>query len=424
MSDHLSTQRGNPHKRTHEQAEELPQHGTSLADFYGQGPQANVMRLQTTIGNKATQRLLDTRNVQRVVITDPAKLKAAKAKYQAAILNHAKDKGALVKAVEDGLKLRSTDRRLANSCEWVKVAKKAKLYAVTTTGDSDERITEAGMDDSKDMALFPNGLDKADNHIYGATSATYKYDDLSDNTGVDLDPDGKVTGGWNIPGIITIYNARNVSTETVWSTLRHEVQHDADHNDDKTAAAGSVMEENFEGYKTEYRAYHYQQTDYEGLSMTTDVNKYGYTWKEKQLAIFEHIFDGYQHTQDFWDDSAPSNTPSTKDAPNDNTIGDPAKQAIAARQARLVAYVNPDTQGFNKWNSVRVEDFYQALKAVPNGTGDEKAATVVELLNKCKPLKMEDQRYIRAESPDFETMLTTKLTGKAKTAVYDAIGKK
>ena len=89
-----------------------------------------------------------------------------------------------------------------------------------------------------------------------------------------------------------------------------------------------------------------------------------------------------------------------------------------------MAYVNPDTEGYNKWNSVRVEDFYVALKAVPNGTTDDKHASIVELLKKCAPLKLEDKRYVRAESPDYQTMLTTKLAGAAKTAVYAAIGKK
>lgn len=74
--------------------------------------------------------------------------------------------------------------------------------------------------------------------------------------------------------------------ESVWQTLRHEVQHDADHSDDKTTAAGTdKMEQRFEAYKTEYRAYNYQQTGYE-RRVTKDVSKYGYTWKERQLAIF------------------------------------------------------------------------------------------------------------------------------------------
>jgi hypothetical protein len=421
MSDHLSTQRGNAHKRTHEQAEELPQHGTSLADFYGQGLQANVVCLQATIGNQATQRLLAT-GIQRG-IGDKIKAKLAESKYKKALANNAKDKQALLDAVDQGLTKRSTDRRLANSCEWIKTAQKAKLYAVTTTSDSRKRIKAAGMNVSADMALFPDGSANGDDHIYGATTPSYNYNDVTDNAGVHLDPDGQVTGGWRLPGLITIYNARNSPLATIWSTIRHEVQHDADQSTDKKTNAGGAgtLEGKFERYKTEYRAYHYQQTGYEGLSMTKDVNKYGYTWKEKQLAIFEHIFSGYQHTQDFWDDSGPSNTPSTKDAPNDNTIGALAKQAIAARQARLVAYINPDTEGFNKWNSVRVDNFYKALKDVPDNTDDISHEKMVVLLEKVAALAPEDCRYIRDESPDFKTLMAQKLKDSALTTIQDTI---
>lgn len=400
-----------------------PQDTSSDNDIQAYLPQFEIMRMQSMIGNRATQRLVQGR-LQRVVMTDADELKAARIKHLAAQLNNGKDKAALVKAVEDGIKLRSTDRRLANSCEWVK-AGKAKLYAATSTEDSDDRIAEAGMNPAADLALFPNGMNGGEDHVFGNIKPAYKFDDLADNTGVDLDEDGKVTGGWNVPGKIAIYNARSVATDTVWSTLRHEVQHDADHNQDKRVGA-TPMTVNFERYKTEYRAYNYQQEGYENLSMTTNVNKYGYTWKERQLAIFEHIHGGYTHTQAFWDDSDPglNSTPSTKGAPNDDTISDLAKAEIETRQAQLVAYVNPDTEGYNKWNSVRVEDFYVALKAVPNGTTDDKHASIVELLKKCAPLKLEDKRYVRAESPDYQTMLTTKLAGAAKTAVYAAIGKK
>lgn len=382
----------------------------------------NILGLQRRIGNQATMRLMNN-PLQRVLITDAVALKAAQSAHTLAKVNNAQDRGALVKAVEDGIKLRSTDRRLANSCEWVK-AGKAKLYAATYTSDSDARITAAGMNATADAALFPNGMAGGNDHVFGSVIPVYRYDDLDNNTGVDLDEDGKTTGGWNVPGRIAIYNARKVPQAEVWSTLRHEVQHDADHSDDLEHGAVGQENKNFECYKTEYRAYNYQQTGYENLSMTTTVNKYGYTWKERQLAIFEHIHGSYDHTQEFWDDSDSISTPSTKGTPHDTTISAIEKAAIEARQARLVAYFNPDTEGYNKWNSVRVEDFYMTLKTVPDATSDEASAPIVTLLEKGKALKMEDARYIRGESPSFEAMLIAKLAGAAKTAVYKQIGKK
>ncbi|MBK8138550.1 MAG: hypothetical protein IPK52_22525 [Chloroflexi bacterium] len=110
-----------------------PQDTSSDNDIQAYLPQFEIMRMQSMIGNRAAQRLVQGR-LQRVVMTDADELKAARIKHLAAQLNNGKDKAALVKAVEDGIKLRSTDRRLANSCEWVK-AGKAKLYAATSTED-------------------------------------------------------------------------------------------------------------------------------------------------------------------------------------------------------------------------------------------------------------------------------------------------
>jgi hypothetical protein len=382
------------------------------------GYPAVVMALQRQIGNRATCALLSPR-IQRVIVP-PKDLAKAKQAYDAAILDHEKDKEALKKIVEDGLKNRATDRRLANSCEWIKQGK-AKLYAATKTGDSRQRIGVAHMNKADDMALFPDGHLGKDDHIFGKANPTYKYTDLADNTGVHLDEGGKTTDGWNAPGVIAIYNARDSGKHPladIQSTLRHEVQHDADRNRDQRTGK-SQMEVNFIRYKTEYRAYNYQQMGYENLSMEKTVTKYGYNWKERQLAIFDHIWRDYDHTREFWDDSAKGQaTPSSKGHPYDEaTLDELQIDEIAERQQRIVDYVNPDVEGFNKWNSVRVDDFYNALMKIPDGTRNANAATVVALLKVCEQLRPEEKRYIHDESPDFQSLIKRKLTAGASFVV-------
>src|SRR6185437_2223696 len=115
--------------------------------------------------------------------------------------------------------------------------------------------------------------------------AEYNYKDITDNTGIILDDDGKVTAGWNNAGYVAVANAQSVTQDYVWETLRHEVQHDSDQNRDKAVAAPNRNMVNLEGYKTEYRAYNYEQGKYDKLSHAVNVTKYGYTWTQKQLAI-------------------------------------------------------------------------------------------------------------------------------------------
>ena len=147
---------------------------------------------------------------------------------------HNQDRATLTQYVTEGMS--SADRRLSNSCQWILTAGKAKLYAVTATGDSYARLALAGRPPDKDEAWFPTGLRGSPGDLK-SPAATYNKDNIADNTGINLDDDGKITGGWNTPGLITITRPSRKPKETVWSTLRHEVQHDADKNEGRDAMA-------------------------------------------------------------------------------------------------------------------------------------------------------------------------------------------
>jgi hypothetical protein len=130
----------------------------------------------------------------------------------------------------------------------------------------------------------------------------------------------------------------------IWETLRHEVQHDADHH-----PAGDI-----ERYKTEYRAYSYEGNPaYDSLDNTTasinvpdpDNGATVYAFTPRQHAIFTAIKDGYAHTSDGW-------------------TNNPAVGNGTFRQA-VVAYRDPDTEGANRFNSPRVDDLYKLAGLVP-----------------------------------------------------------
>lgn len=402
-------------------------------------------------------------------------ISAAMENRMKAMADHEADRAALKRHIEVGRSLgdeqkigssslsEEEQKRTANACEWIKEGF-TKLFALTPTGDSTERLKVNNMDETTDEAWFPRGGSAADAGDIYSEVAPYNHRDLTDNANVNLDEDGKVTDGWNGEGYLAIMNARNVPQDKVWNTLRHEVQHDADKNREKEAAAPTAREEDLEGYKTEFRAYSYEgrsakmqagpggrlravvDQGFAGLDNNKTVNKYGYDWTERQLAIFEHVWDGYDHTKRAWDWSAWSETkgrflkpvpaqPSTKDAPDRaDTKATPGRAAkIAAMQQKIVAYKNPDTEGFNKWDSVRVEHLYKVVQAVPDGTVAEtdpaklgKPPTANELavkavLTKIRGLRRYEAETILNEADDWKALVQRKFAAATRTAVEAAL---
>lgn len=352
---------------------------------------------------------------------------------------HSEDRLKLQEYVDNGFK--SSETLLKNSCEWIKVGK-TKLYALTPTGDSYARLLKGGKNPAKDEAWFPSGTNGAAGHL-GEGAATYNEKSLVDNNNVNLDDAGKVTGGWNLPGLIAVTNASKKTEEKVWGTLRHEVQHDSDKNSGRDSWAGvrKAAEEHenpltvnkgaalakrsaeidLQSYKTEYRAYSYQEGGnpgpYAALDNTVqDKNHDGFMFSARQLAIFKHIYKGYDHTKNNWDAT-----------PNPVlTDGRTFRQAVQS-------YWNPDTEGFNKFNSARVDDFYLALdkigtKAAPTKVetnskldfapvsakvSDETDATVLDLMAAIDKLHGDDADYIMNEGKAMQKKIKAHLDGKA-----------
>jgi hypothetical protein len=357
---------------------------------------------------------------------------------------HAADRNIVTQALNDGLL--SGDRRLRNSCEWIATAGKSVLYALTPTGDSFERTRVAGGNPTRDETFFPTGATPDPGDVMNA-AVTYNKDDLTDQTNVKLEPGGKITRGWNNPGYVAVVSPTKQGRPKIWETLRHEVQHDADKafgrdsmagfrlgaeaadadeaalRDPTANAAKAQAEMRLQKYKTEYRAYSYQEGTSGGRYTDLDNSAQdqahgGQNFSARQLAIFKQIYAGYAHTKVPWDADA--------------LLPDGRRF-----RAAVAAYWDPDTEGFNKHNSTRVDDVYRALDAVgakspatqletgmrrdfapvAAAVTDAANGAVVTLLTAVNALTKEDAQYVLREAPAFTAKINAHLGGAARTAV-------
>jgi hypothetical protein len=296
------------------------------------------------------------------------------------------------------------DRRLRNSCQWI-LDGRAKLYAVTRTGDSDERVTQAGQNRREQAAYFPRALAGSAGDVMSLPTHYHK-DDLDDNANVRITR--VLENGWNLPALVAIVRPRKLGKKEVFTVLRHEVQHDADESWDKKAAAnagGLAGKHALERYKTEYRAYSYEASKNDKKSATKVVSRRGYNWTEKQYHIFSHIYEGYDHTKNGWD--------------NDIAVG--GGQTF---RAAVVAYVDPDVEGFNKFNSGAVRDLYTALKACADAERDYMADTAFAVQEVVRKISKEDAVYVLDGSPELTALIERKLTDLAYTLPMDQLRRK
>lgn len=286
---------------------------------------AEVLSLQRMVGNRAVHNI-----IQRKLGESFAHAKT----------RHDADRQALVNALQAGL-TQTEDTRLKNSCEWVMQGSQGKkLFAMTKTHDSFTRARRAGRP-LGDIALFPNPSGTDFLYANGALKTPPQYyngNDKSDQTNIYWEDEGIFgrTEGLQLSEGVAVISAAKKSQAAIWETLRHEVQHAADYHKD----SGSQADQWYEGFKTEFRAYSLEGSELKNLSMTKQVKKRGYTWTERQYAIFSHIYSGYPHTQKGWDEN-----PKLSD-------GRSFRQAVV--DFKLPYSPNPQ-------NSVRVDKFLDLL---------------------------------------------------------------
>jgi hypothetical protein len=244
--------------------------------------------------------------------------------YEKSKKQHDRDREALAFAVNKGAETSPTDElslRLRNSCEWI-LAERLHLIALTKTADSEFRKKSEG-----ETAYFPLLTAADEDVVHGKPK--YYVNDVENWENVFTD-DGAALGG-SAGNMIYFFNASQ-NMEEINNTLRHEVQHAADHHDEEEASSALVT------FKTEYRAHYYQGTFNESTEET--VAKMGYTWNKLHYAVTSHIMKNYPEVKEAWDR---------------NTGG---------FREEVVKYANPDTEAINKYNSARIENLYLSIALI------------------------------------------------------------
>lgn len=323
---------------------------------------------------------------------------------------HQRDRDRLTEYVNQGA-LEEGNPKLVNTCEWL-LGGRTKLYALTEAGDSDARTSQVYLGEyRKWQALFPEGMG-GPGELFTGTAAAAWYDHTT--TGA-ADPQitikARGTGGWrHEDGSIAIVQPSKKTKEHVWQTLIHEVQHDADKH---------TMDP-LQRYKSEYRAYSGQGgAPYDNLSndMSEEAlvthslgGSDAYKWTAKQWAIVKHMYDAptYTYLNEQWDTSEEF-------------------------RLAVVAYKDPDSEGFNRDNSIRVDDFYRALHEIPADTETWDGESVDDPVTKliaagfgvgAHPLRKVDAVYILNESPAMLGKINTHLKGAAREEIMRLLTQK
>jgi hypothetical protein len=151
-----------------------------------------------------------------------------------------------------------------------------------------------------------------------------------DNTNVSIEAD---SGGFNTPGEIGIVDPVRSGKKYFLDSIKHEVQHDADH----------TAEDDEGHFKSEVNA-RWTEGRFDHLSARRRIQRMGQTWTVRQYATFRDLYDNhdlYGYVKDNWNDS---------NAARRN-----------AWRTMVVAYRTP--QGFNPINSIRIADLGDKIAA-------------------------------------------------------------
>jgi hypothetical protein len=220
----------------------------------------------------------------------------------------------------------SRDKVLRNSAEWC-LSGKMKIFCKTATHDSAARV-RAAHQPRRFVAYF--------GHPLGALSEDQvpylrkrRGDTDFDDTNVEIEAP---SGGGQSDGI-EVVDPVGLGKAYFLTTIKHEVQHAADHQPDTDEGL----------YKTELNA-RWVDGSFAGYSPRRRVRRMGYNWNERQYAAFRDLWDNhdlYPYLKDNW------------------TQTDAAKRA--AWRSMVVGYTKPET--FNPINSIRIQNLDDAITA-------------------------------------------------------------
>jgi hypothetical protein len=350
---------------------------------------AALLQLQRTVGNAAlAQRLLARDHHPPAHAHDIAAYDATRHRHDAnrARVQHWLDAGAA----------QHHDRMLRNSCQWAKSGR-LKVYVLTKTHDSHARCAAAHHAGGVAWFSHPAGELAAAAVYYTRHAAAA---DPWDNTNIKFWDDPHVDG-FNDPGVVALMETAVArGSGYFYGVLKHETQHAADLH------GGTHLE----SYKTEFRAYWLGSGEFNSLSPRARVHHLGWTWNARQWAIFHHLYHdhGYAYVKTAWD--------------AENGEHDRTKRAF---QNDVVNFSRPES--INPENSIRVDDFQQAVNAAsPADCAADSAAhpnaKVTAVRTALAALDAADRADVKVSAP-FNAILTAHLSGTVLTDVRTALAR-
>ncbi len=297
----------------------------------------------------------------------------------------------------------SKDPLVANSCQWL-IDGKVRLYAVTMVGRDYEGPRDLG-DQGPVRVVIPNYMVAGTGPVYGAPPVPYRvstreeieeaiFAGPGELAPIAADPnvttwpgDFESNPAFAVAGLIAFAQPSRRGKELTLQTIKHEVQHSADKHD------GSALGK----YKSEYRAYTYEEEPgirSKVLAPPTKRAVEGHEMElnDHQLRIVLNLYrdaKAYPYMRENWED------PSFR--------------------AAIEAYRDPDTEGFNRFNSVRVDNLYLALDAVTPGATTVSPA-VVSVINALRP---SERKYVASGSAVWKEKLDHHFVGPARRQVLE-----
>lgn len=293
-----------------------------------------------------------------------------KADFDRTMHRHEAGRDRLRAMVEQGL--RSPDELLRNSCEWVKSGK-AKLYAATDLEDTADRLLAAfghnleAYKQVRDLTLLYPDTKKVNQGDIYSEPEPYDWQAPLDDKGLErlmakVMVESVATRGWHEGDKIAIVVDRLGSEQSLLAyfteTLKHEVQHSADLHEEQSTALGPRNKKNLlEHAKIEF------ETEYRAHSLMGHSEIVNASAEQKEKFIYDPTYTvSKRHNavcRLVWKDIAFKYIPS-REARDDD--GPHLEETELKELFRYMATRDALAAGLNLLNSVRIDNFYQALQ--------------------------------------------------------------
>ncbi|OJJ20219.1 hypothetical protein BKI52_17265 [marine bacterium AO1-C] len=392
--------------------------------------------------------------------------------YKQAIMNHRADRDFLKKFIEDGLK--SGNRMFRNTCEWIK-EEGVELFAITPTHDSGKR-------GGGQCAYFPDGYHGGSIN----SSATAYSEDIENNENVGFTDHGTLAWALkNQMFVLNASSAdKEKLMATLTHEVQHLAdKHDSPEdpqmkNINKLKREKIALDSLILDSETEKSKYHQALEDYKKVNKIYGVelsevltrkqfDKENSTYKEVLKAYQEATTNGESvNLMDLWNEKENNlrgqstlmnrqqkaqkalksyktefraynyelYSPHT-DVKNqvlseyDDQIGESYEanellyNSDLTFQQAVEAYKNPDTEGFNKYNSIRINSFFQALQkcSKEHNANNEEFIALAGTIDK---MKQEDVMYILTEGVALRNMVRARLGAFEAKLIFEALQRK